>query len=122
MAPDVVERRTKGLEIYITTIIRRFPDMLESSHLDRYIPRTRIMGEGRCGGVYSGVAAASLCFAQVSRGLFALAQALSFCSVRLFFLWSMIRQMIHLGRHSHRYQMHLGNLQPHVKEYMFFWS
>lgn len=35
MAPDVVERRTKGLEMYITTIIRRFPDMLESSQLDR---------------------------------------------------------------------------------------
>ena len=42
MAPDVVERRTKGLEMYITTIIRRFPDMLESSHLDRYIARTRM--------------------------------------------------------------------------------
>lgn len=36
LAPDVVERRTKGLEMYLTTIIRRFPDMLESSHLDRY--------------------------------------------------------------------------------------
>lgn len=36
MAPDVVERRTKGLEMYMTTLIRRFPDMLESSHLDRY--------------------------------------------------------------------------------------
>lgn len=36
MAPDVVERRTKGLEMYMTTIVRRFPDMLESPHLDRY--------------------------------------------------------------------------------------
>lgn len=35
MAPDVVERRTKGLEMYMTTVIRRFPDMLESSQLDR---------------------------------------------------------------------------------------
>ncbi|CAM9940787.1 unnamed protein product, partial [Hapterophycus canaliculatus] len=37
MAPDVVERRTKGLEMYMTTLIRRFPDMLESSHLDRFL-------------------------------------------------------------------------------------
>eukprot|EP00904_Undaria_pinnatifida_P008715 jgi/Undpi1/4974/HiC_scaffold_19.g08326.m1 len=37
MAPDVVERRTKGLEVYMTTIIRRFPDILESSHLDRFL-------------------------------------------------------------------------------------
>lgn len=35
MAPDVVERRAKGLELYMTTLIRRFPDMLASSHLDR---------------------------------------------------------------------------------------
>lgn len=35
MAPDVVERRAKGLELYMTTLIRRFPDMLSSSHLDR---------------------------------------------------------------------------------------
>lgn len=35
MAPDVIERRTKGLEMYMTTIIRRFPDLLESPHLDR---------------------------------------------------------------------------------------
>lgn len=35
LAPDVVERRTKGLEMYMSTLIRRFPDMLESSHLDR---------------------------------------------------------------------------------------
>ncbi|CAM9509281.1 unnamed protein product [Pylaiella littoralis] len=37
LAPDVVERRTRGLEMYLTTIIRRFPDMLESSHLDRFL-------------------------------------------------------------------------------------
>lgn len=36
MAPDVVERRAKGLEMYMTTLIRRFPDVLESPHLDRY--------------------------------------------------------------------------------------
>ena len=36
MAPDVVERRAKGLETYMATIIHRFPDMLECSHLDRY--------------------------------------------------------------------------------------
>lgn len=36
MAPDVVERRAKGLELYMTTLIRRFPDMLASSHLDRW--------------------------------------------------------------------------------------
>lgn len=36
LAPDVVERRTKGLEMYMTTLIRRFPDMLEASHLDRW--------------------------------------------------------------------------------------
>ncbi|CAB1112131.1 unnamed protein product [Ectocarpus sp. CCAP 1310/34] len=37
MAPDVVERRAKGLELYMTTLIRRFPDMLASSHLDRFL-------------------------------------------------------------------------------------
>lgn len=36
LAPDVVERRTKGLEMYMTTLVRRFPDMLEASHLDRW--------------------------------------------------------------------------------------
>ncbi|CAM9263969.1 unnamed protein product [Sphacelaria rigidula] len=37
MAPDVVERRAKGLETYMATIIHRFPDMLECSHLDRFL-------------------------------------------------------------------------------------
>lgn len=51
MAPDVVERRTKGLEVYMTTIIRRFPDILESSHLDRYdTTRRNGMGWGWGGG------------------------------------------------------------------------
>lgn len=39
MAPDVVERRTKGLEMYMTTLIRRFPDLLQSPHLDRCADR-----------------------------------------------------------------------------------
>lgn len=43
MAPQVVERRAKGLDGYMSTIIRRFPDMLESPHVDRYSKR-----EGSC--------------------------------------------------------------------------
>lgn len=43
---------------------------------------------------YSGVASASLCFAPVSRGLFALAQSRFLVSFNtLVFLWSVIRQM-----------------------------
>lgn len=47
MAPDVVERRAKGLETYMVTIIQRFPDMLECSHLDRCVVYTsRALGLG----------------------------------------------------------------------------
>lgn len=48
LAPDVVERRAKGLEMYMTTIIRRFPDMLESSHLDRLGALPANTGSPRC--------------------------------------------------------------------------